>query len=291
MDLDELSKFVVWLCHRPIAFFLMFWGKNMVLNSNYGRRHTKTRRRKLVLKRRKFLGTTRNACFFSKRHVGAKPHVRPHPKNTPKQYRILVIRGGMKTLAVRRDLDFWLLVLGLQSKQKTPCQAICAIQHFKKYCNYEQRQFFCAPGWYRLYHEIKSISNYQREWLQDCRVVVCWVCDMCIGLSASPLTPYPENYWATPWDLLGYALVYWATPWNLLGYALKFTGLRPEIYRATPWFTGLSPGIYWATPWDLVGYALGFTGLGNLASTIFFSAQNQLNNKAKLWENESKDIK
>ena len=38
-------------------------------------------------------------------HVGAKPHVRPHPKNTPKQYRILVIRGGMKTLAVRRDFD------------------------------------------------------------------------------------------------------------------------------------------------------------------------------------------
>ena len=39
------------------------------------------------------------------KHVGAKPHVRPHPKNTPKQYRILVIRGGMKTLAVRRDFD------------------------------------------------------------------------------------------------------------------------------------------------------------------------------------------
>ena len=38
-------------------------------------------------------------------NVGAKPHVRPHPKNTPKQYRILVIRGGMKTLAVRRDFD------------------------------------------------------------------------------------------------------------------------------------------------------------------------------------------
>ena len=38
-------------------------------------------------------------------HVGAKPHVRPHPKTTPKQYRILVIRGGMKTLAVRRDFD------------------------------------------------------------------------------------------------------------------------------------------------------------------------------------------
>ena len=37
--------------------------------------------------------------------VGTKPHVRPHPKNTPKQYRILVIRGGMKTLAVRRDFD------------------------------------------------------------------------------------------------------------------------------------------------------------------------------------------
>ena len=29
----------------------------------------------------------------------------PAPKNTPKQYRILVIRGGMKTLAVRRDFD------------------------------------------------------------------------------------------------------------------------------------------------------------------------------------------
>ena len=41
--------------------------------------------------------------------VDAKPHVCPHPKNTPKQYRTLVIRGGMKTLAVRRDLNvvFW----------------------------------------------------------------------------------------------------------------------------------------------------------------------------------------
>ena len=38
-------------------------------------------------------------------HVGAKPHVRPQPKNTPKQYRIFVIRGGMKTLAVGRDFD------------------------------------------------------------------------------------------------------------------------------------------------------------------------------------------
>ena len=38
-------------------------------------------------------------------HVGAKPHVRPHPKNTLKQYRIRVIGGGMKTLAVRRDFD------------------------------------------------------------------------------------------------------------------------------------------------------------------------------------------
>ena len=26
-------------------------------------------------------------------HVPSKPHVRPHPKNTPKQYHILVTRG------------------------------------------------------------------------------------------------------------------------------------------------------------------------------------------------------
>ena len=39
------------------------------------------------------------------KHVDAKPHVRPHPKDTAKQYRILVIRGGMKTLAARRDFD------------------------------------------------------------------------------------------------------------------------------------------------------------------------------------------
>ena len=38
-------------------------------------------------------------------HVGAKPHVRPHRKNTLKQYCIRVIGGGMKTLAVRRDFD------------------------------------------------------------------------------------------------------------------------------------------------------------------------------------------
>ena len=55
------------------------------------------------------------------KHVGAKPHVRPHPKNTPKQYRILVIRGGMKTLAVRRDFDccfmgFGVLIWGLGFK-------------------------------------------------------------------------------------------------------------------------------------------------------------------------------
>ena len=38
------------------------------------------------------------------KNLGAKPHVRPHPKNTRKQYHILVIRG-MKTLAVRKDFD------------------------------------------------------------------------------------------------------------------------------------------------------------------------------------------
>ena len=30
------------------------------------------------------------------KHVGAKPHVRPHLTKTPKQYRTLVIRGGIK---------------------------------------------------------------------------------------------------------------------------------------------------------------------------------------------------
>ena len=43
------------------------------------------------------------------KHLGAKPHVRRHPTNTPKQYRTLVIRGGMKTLAVQGILTvvFW----------------------------------------------------------------------------------------------------------------------------------------------------------------------------------------
>ena len=41
--------------------------------------------------------------IMSVKHVGAKPHVRPHPTNTPKECRILVIRGEMKTLAIRRD--------------------------------------------------------------------------------------------------------------------------------------------------------------------------------------------
>ena len=44
--------------------------------------------------------------FYMFLHVGAKPHVHPHPKNTQTQYRILVIRGAMKTLAVRRDFDW-----------------------------------------------------------------------------------------------------------------------------------------------------------------------------------------
>ena len=44
--------------------------------------------------------------YVSKRHVGAKPHVHPHPKNTPKWYHILVIREWMKSVAVRSDFDF-----------------------------------------------------------------------------------------------------------------------------------------------------------------------------------------
>ena len=43
--------------------------------------------------------------YVSKRHVGAKPHVHPHPKNTPKWYHILVIREWMKSVAVRSDFD------------------------------------------------------------------------------------------------------------------------------------------------------------------------------------------
>ena len=39
-------------------------------------------------------------------YVGAKPHVRPHPKNTPKQYHICVIKGLIKTLAIRSDFNF-----------------------------------------------------------------------------------------------------------------------------------------------------------------------------------------
>ena len=39
-------------------------------------------------------------------HVPSKPQVRPHPNNTHKQYHTLVTRGGMKTLAIRNDLDF-----------------------------------------------------------------------------------------------------------------------------------------------------------------------------------------
>ena len=31
--------------------------------------------------------------------------------------------------------------------------------------------------------------------------------------------------------------MYWATPWNLLGYALEFTGLCPGIY----YYTGRQP--------------------------------------------------
>ena len=46
---------------------------------------------------------------MTNKHVGTNPHVRPHPKNTPKQSHILVIKGGMKTLALRRDFDCCLL--------------------------------------------------------------------------------------------------------------------------------------------------------------------------------------
>ena len=43
---------------------------------------------------------------FPNEHVPSKPHVRPHPNSTPKQYHILVTRGWMKTLAIRSDFDF-----------------------------------------------------------------------------------------------------------------------------------------------------------------------------------------
>ena len=47
--------------------------------------------------------------IMSVKHVGAKPHVRPDPTNTPKECCILVIRGEMKTLAIRRifTVVFW----------------------------------------------------------------------------------------------------------------------------------------------------------------------------------------
>ena len=76
---------LVYLCHRPVAFFLLFWKKHGFevkrrekLPSNTfpifsaWRKITKTKRRKLALKRRKMalkqhkiLGTIRNTYFFS----------------------------------------------------------------------------------------------------------------------------------------------------------------------------------------------------------------------------------
>ena len=38
--------------------------------------------------------------------IVCKPHVRPHPNKTTKQYHILATRGWMKTLAICSDFDF-----------------------------------------------------------------------------------------------------------------------------------------------------------------------------------------
>ena len=109
----DIYIYVLYLCHRPVAFFLLFWKKHGFevkrrekLPSNTfpifsaWRKITKTKRRKLALKRRKMalkqhkiLGTIRNTYFFS--------------------------------------------------------ETTCFLPNGKNYCRFGKRHFFCEPGWYR----------------------------------------------------------------------------------------------------------------------------------------------
>ena len=109
----QVRVILTYLCHRPVAFFLLFWKKHGFevkrrekLPSNTfpifsaWRKITKTKRRKLALKRRKMalkqhkiLGTIRNTYFFS--------------------------------------------------------ETTCFLPNGKNYCSFGKRHFFCEPGWYR----------------------------------------------------------------------------------------------------------------------------------------------
>ena len=113
---NQSNDICVYLCHRPVAFFLLFWKKHGFevkrrekLPSNTfpifsaWRKITKTKRRKLALKRRKMalkqhkiLGTIRNTYFFS--------------------------------------------------------ETTCFLPNGKNYCSFGKRHFFCEPGWYRYGH-------------------------------------------------------------------------------------------------------------------------------------------
>ena len=52
------------------------------------------------------MGFWNQLMVLAKTRNMANPLVRPHSNNTSKQYDILIIRGSMKTLAIRSDFDF-----------------------------------------------------------------------------------------------------------------------------------------------------------------------------------------
>ena len=124
---NQSNDICVYLCHRPVAFFLLFWKKHGFevkrrekLPSNTfpifsaWRKITKTKRRKLALKRRKMalkqhkiLGTIRNTYFFS--------------------------------------------------------ETTCFLPNGKNYCSFGKRHFFCEPGWYRYFRFVGAIELIRRS--------------------------------------------------------------------------------------------------------------------------------